>query len=41
MDIDTINATPIRNTKLYSKIEKLFLFRVKEKGILDRIFFLL
>ena len=25
MDIDTINATPIRNTKLYLKLEKLFL----------------
>jgi hypothetical protein len=39
MDIDAINATPIRNTKLYSKIEKLFLFRIKEKGIIDIIFF--
>ena len=39
MDINTINTTPIRNTKLYSKIQKLCLFHLKEKGIIDIIFF--
>jgi len=40
MDITTINATPIRNTKLYSKIKKLCLgFHQNEKGIIDIIFF--
>ena len=39
MDIENINATPIRNTKMYSKINKLFLRHLKEKGIIDIIFF--
>ena len=34
MDIENINATPIRNTKMYSKINKLFLRHLKEKGII-------
>jgi hypothetical protein len=39
MEIDTINTTPIRNTKLYLKLENIFLYNLKEKGIIDIIFF--
>jgi len=41
MEIKTINTTPFRNTKLYSKIQKLCnCFHQNEKGIVDMIFFL-